>query len=86
MRNKIFNFILKYYYIVIGLSLLFIFAINCILKAIPSEYSGYILLTSLISFTVFKDVNSKAKLKPFLFLAIPFLILIVVILISGNGL
>ena len=86
MRNKIFNFILKYYYIGIGLSLLLVFAINCILKAIPSEYSGYILLTSLISFTVFKDVNSKAKLKPFLFLAIPFLILIVVILISGNGL
>jgi len=87
--NKQFNSlksIQKYYYIIIGFFLLFVFVLNYIIKVIPVEYSWYILLTSFTSFTVSQDVNINAKLKPFLLLAIPLLIVIVIVLGCGNGL
>lgn len=80
------DFIGKYYYIVIGMFLLFVFVANYFVKAIPTEYSGYLLLTAFTSFTVLKDINIGAKLKPFLLLGIPLLILILVVLASGNSL
>ena len=81
---KMFNFTEKYYYVVIGMFLLFVFVINYFVKAIPTEYSGYILLTSFTSFTVLNDIKAKATLKPFLVLAIPLLLFIIIVIASGN--
>ncbi|MBC8060911.1 MAG: inositol phosphorylceramide synthase [Clostridiaceae bacterium] len=82
---RMFNLMSKYYFVTIGFFFLFVFVVNYNIKLIPIEYSGYILLTAFTSFTVLKDINRNVKLKPFLVLAIPLLVVILTILASGNG-
>jgi len=86
MQNKTLKLLIeKYYYVIIGLFFLTIFVVNYFVKVIPSDYSGYLLLIAFTSFTVFKDIKRTSKLKSFLLIAVPFLIVILIILACGNG-
>lgn len=86
ISTTILQYIDKYYYIVIGGFFLILSVINYFIKAIPIEYTGFILLFSFICFTVVSDLQRDIKIKSFLLIAIPYLLFISFALASGNNL
>lgn len=76
----------KYYYVLVGGLFLVLSILNYFIGIIPVEYTGYILLFSFTCFTVFNDVREDVKLKQFLYKALPFIALVLVIFINGNSL
>lgn len=84
--NSIITNLGKYYYVCFSFVFIFIWGINLLIKAIPVEYSGYLLLLGFVCLTVKSDIKKTTKIKSFLKIAMPFLILILVILASGNDL
>jgi membrane-associated phospholipid phosphatase len=75
-----------YYYVLIGALFVLLTILNYILKVIPVEYSGYLLLVAFTAFTVISDINKNIKVKAYLCMAIPYLVLILVIFANGNSL
>lgn len=84
--STILQCISKHYYIVMGALFLVLSILNCFIKVIPIEYTGFILLCAFISFTVISDLQRDVKIKSFLLIALPYLLLISFILATGNGL
>jgi membrane-associated phospholipid phosphatase len=78
--------IAKYYYIYIGVFFLGLAALNYLTKVLPIEYSGYIILTGLICFTVVRDIRLDVKIQTFLKISLPFMVIILLIFINGNSL
>lgn len=76
----------KYYYVFIGAFFISLTILNYFIKAIPVEYSGFILLAAFTSLTVFSDINREASVKTFLIVAVPSIILILIIFVNGNDL
>jgi membrane-associated phospholipid phosphatase len=80
------QFIKDYYYVIVGAFFVLLTIFNYFLKIIPVEYSGYLLLVAFTCFTVISDVNKNIKVKAFLCMAIPYIIVILVIFANGNTL
>ena len=74
----------KNYYICFGFLFFLLWSVNYFIKILPLEYSGYLLLLGVVCLTVKSDLNQETDVKPFLKIAIPFLILIIFVLASGN--
>jgi len=84
-KNFILNdFLIERYYILVGLFIALIGLLNIVFKFIPIEYTGYIFVVSIVSAFSFGDVRREENIKSFLKLAIPYTIIILVVLISGN--
>lgn len=80
------QYIGKYYSVFLGITFVLITLLNCLIKIIPVQYSGYVLLIAFTCFTVVSDINKSAKVKTFLIISIPFLIVISIIFANGNTL
>lgn len=80
------QFIKEYYYVLIGALFVLLTILNYFLAIIPVQYSGYLLLVAFTSFTIIYDVNKNVKVKAYLCMAIPYIILILIIFANGNDL
>jgi membrane-associated phospholipid phosphatase len=80
------QFIKDFYYVLVGAVFVLLAILNYFFRIIPVETSGYLFLVAFTCFTVISDINKNIKVKAFLFTAIPYLILILIIFANGNGL
>ncbi len=77
--DNVLSFIKNYYFIIIGGYFLFDFIRLSFIKSLSMDYKLYLLLLSIASLTVYKEIRRDVKSLPFLMLAIPFLIFIMYI-------
>lgn len=86
LSTKPLQYISQHYYVLWGAFFIIIAIINYFINLVSLDYSGYFLLLAFTCFTVGSDINKEIKVKGFLLMAIPFLALILIIFINGNGL
>lgn len=84
--SKILKDFKRFYYIYLGIFFLGLTVVNYFIKLIPIEYSGYILLTAFICFSVRTDINLEVNSNHFFIIALPFMAVILLIFFYGNDL
>ena len=86
VSSTLLQYINRYYYKVIGVCFLILYLLNFFIKVIPMDYTGFILLFSFLSFTVVSDLQRDIRIKSFIIIAIPYLLMVFIGLASGNDL
>ncbi|ENK1244972.1 phosphatase PAP2 family protein [Clostridium sporogenes] len=77
--SSILIFLDKYYSIIIGIIVLFLFIRSMNIPKLSQDYKFYLLLLAIATLTAYKEIRKDVKILPFLILAVPFLLFIMYI-------
>lgn len=76
----------NYHHFILGVFFILLALLNLLIKVIPIDYTGFILLAGFTSASAHKDIRRDVPPKTFFKVTIPFIIFVAIILINGNGL